>query len=91
MVYSDEKKRFLQASPYRPITKGLGYLQQGNQSKNQSISIIKHPARDRKYPQDCGIHAYQGSTAKEKLQLLHGYYQKKMKTVILPNGTNDIL
>ena len=54
-------------------------------------SIIKHLARDRTFPQDCSIHAYPGSTTKEKLQLLQGYDQKKMKTVILQDGTNAIL
>ena len=54
-------------------------------------TIIKHLARDRTFPQDCRIHAYPGSTTKEKLQLLHGYDQKKMKTVILQDGTNAIL
>ena len=51
-------------------------------------SIIKHLARDRTFLQDCIIHAYPGSTTKEKLQLLQGYDQKKMKTVILLDGTN---
>ena len=54
-------------------------------------SIIKHLARDRTFPRDCSIHAYPGSTTKEKLQLLQGYDQKKMKTVILQDGTNAIL
>ena len=54
-------------------------------------SIIKHVARDRTFPQDCSIHAYSGSTTKEKLQFLQGYDQKKMKTVILQDGTNAIL
>ena len=47
-------------------------------------SIIKHLARDRTFPQNCSIHVYPGSTTKEKLQLLQGYDQKNMKTVILP-------
>ena len=54
-------------------------------------SIIKHLATDRTFPQDYSIHAYPGSMTTEKLQLLHGYNQKKMKTVILQDGTNDIL
>ena len=33
-------------------------------------SIIKNLARGRTFPQDCSIHAYPGSTTKEKLQLL---------------------
>ena len=53
--------------------------------------IIKHLARDRTFPQDCSIHAYRDSTTKEKLQLLQGYDQKKMKTVILKDWTNAIL
>ena len=40
-------------------------------------SNIKHLARDRTFPQDCSIHAYPGSTTKEKLQLLHCYDQKR--------------
>ena len=39
-------------------------------------SIIKHLARGRKIHLDCSIHAYPGSTTKEKLQLLHGFDQK---------------
>ena len=56
-----------------------------------SSSIIKHLARDRTFPQDYSIHAYPGSMTKEKLQLLQGYDQEKMKTVILQDGTNAIL
>ena len=54
-------------------------------------SIIEHLTRDRTFPQDCSIHAYPCSTTNEKLQLKHGYDQKKMKTVILQHGTNAIL
>ena len=54
-------------------------------------SIIKHLARDRIFPQERSIHAYPGSTTKEKLQLLQGSDQIKMKTVILQDGTNAIL
>ena len=54
-------------------------------------SIIKHLARDRTFPRDCSIHAYPGSTTKEKLQFLQGYDQKNMKTVILQDGINAIL
>ena len=54
-------------------------------------SIIKHLERDRTFPLDCSIHAYPGSTTEEKLQLLQGYDQKIMKTVILQDGTNAIL
>ena len=54
-------------------------------------SIIKHLARDRTFPQDCSIDAYPGSSTKKKLQLLPGFDQKNMKTVILQDGTNAIL
>ena len=55
-------------------------------------SIIKHLAIDRTFPQDCSIHAYPGSTTEEK----RSYYRvtinkKKMKTVILQDGTNASL
>ena len=54
-------------------------------------NIIKHLARDWNFPQDCNSHAYPGSTTKEKLQLIHGYDQKKLKTVNLQDGKNAIL
>ena len=40
-------------------------------------SIIEHPERDRRFPQDCSIKAYPCTTTKEKLEILHGYDQKK--------------
>ena len=54
-------------------------------------SIIKHLAGDRTFPQDCSIHAYPGSTTKEKTAIITGLLSKKMKTVILKDGTNAIL
>ena len=40
---------------------------------------------------DCSVHAYGGSTTKEKLNILDDYPNKKLETFILQDETNNIL
>ena len=54
-------------------------------------SIVAKLEEDKSLPQDCSVHAYRGSTTKEKLKILNDYPNKRLKTFILHNGTNSIL
>ena len=54
-------------------------------------SIVKNMAGDRKIPTDIVTHAYRGSTTSEKIQILDQYPNRKMKTVVLQDGTNTIV
>ena len=54
-------------------------------------SIVKNMAGDRTIPTDIVTHAYRGSTTSEKIQILDQYPNRKMKTVVLQDGTNTIV
>ena len=54
-------------------------------------SLVKNLVNDNSIPQDICIHAYRGSTTKEKIALLEKYPEKELKTVVLQDGTNSIL
>ena len=45
---------------------------------------------DKSIPKDITTHAYRGSTTSEKLSVLDSYPEKKLKTVVLQDGTNAI-
>ena len=54
-------------------------------------SIIGKLERDTTIPADIGVHAYRGSTTNEKLRVLKDYEAKKLKTLVLQDGTNNVL
>ena len=54
-------------------------------------SIVKNMAGNRTIPTDIVTHAYRGSTTSEKIQILDQYPNRKMKTVVLQDGTNTIV
>ena len=51
---------------------------------------MRNLVKDQTIPCDIGIHSYRGSTTDEKIEILK-QYPKKMRTVILQDGTNAIL
>ena len=53
--------------------------------------MVKNLVNDKSIPQDICIHAYRGSTTKEKIAVLEKYPEKELKTVVLQDGTNSIL
>ena len=54
-------------------------------------SIIANLRKDKSIPQDVAIHGYRGSTTDEKLAILEKYPDRKLRTVVLQDGTNSIL
>ena len=42
-------------------------------------------------PIDCAIHAYRVSSTNEKLKVLEEYEPKHLKTLIIQDGTNNVL
>ena len=54
-------------------------------------SIFAKLENDRNIPNDCAIHAYRGSTTKEKIIVLSKYEKRNLKTLILQDGTNSVL
>ena len=54
-------------------------------------SLVSRLMNDHSFPDDCTIHAYRGSTTKEKIAIVEKYTSKKLDTVILQYGTNDLL
>ena len=54
-------------------------------------SLVKNLVNDNSIPQDICIHAYRGSTTKDKIAVLEKYPEKELKTVVLQDGTNSIL
>ena len=54
-------------------------------------SIIGKLEQDTTIPADIGVHAYRGSTTNEKLRVLKDYEAKKLKTLVLQDGTNNVL
>ena len=54
-------------------------------------SIIAKLENDRNIPNDCAIHAYRGSSTKEKINVLSKYEKRHLKTLILQDGTNSVL
>ena len=54
-------------------------------------SIIAKLENDRNIPIDCAIHAYRGSSTKEKINVLSKYEKRNLKTLILQDGTNLVL
>ena len=79
--YNVNKVRSFQAFPVKDNTTNLII----------GSSIVKNLVNDRSFPADVEVHAYRGSTTLEKLQILEQYDQKKMKTVVLQDGSNAIL
>ena len=53
-------------------------------------SIIAKLYDDASIPLDVAIHAYRGSTTLEKLKVVDKYESKKLKTLILQDGTNSV-
>ena len=53
--------------------------------------IIGKLETDRTIPTDITVHAHRGTTTIEKLEKLKKYFEAKMKTVILKDGTNSFL
>ena len=54
-------------------------------------SLVKNLVGDRTIPEDICIHDYRGSTTKEKTNVIQELQPKKMKTVLIQDGTNSIL
>ena len=54
-------------------------------------SIIGKLEQDTTIPADIGVHAYRGSTTNGKLRVLKDYEAKKLKTLVLQDGTNNVL
>ena len=54
-------------------------------------SLVKNLVNDNSIPQDICIHAYRGSTTKEKIAVLEKNPEKELKIVVLQDGTNSIL
>ena len=54
-------------------------------------SITAKLEEDKILDHDCSVHAYGGSTTKEKLKILDVYPNKKLETFTLKDGTNNIL
>ena len=53
-------------------------------------SIIGKLESDATIPLDTAIHAYRGPTTKEKIKVVEKYECKKLKTLILQDGTNTV-
>ena len=53
-------------------------------------SLVSRIINDHSFPDDCTIHAYRGSTTKEKIAIVEKYTSKKLDTVILQDGTNAL-
>ena len=54
-------------------------------------SIIASLWKDRSIPQDIAIHGYRGATTEEKISIVENYPERKLKTVVVQDGTNSIL
>ena len=54
-------------------------------------SIIAKLENDRNIPNDCAIHAYRGSSTKEKINVVSKYEKRNLKTLILQDSTNSVL
>ena len=52
-------------------------------------SIITKLQTDNTIPSDIAIHPYRGSTTKEKLAIVEKYSKRKMRSVVLQDGTNS--
>ena len=46
---------------------------------------------DKTIPIDCAVHPYRGSTTNEKLKVVSEYEDRKIETLILQDGTNNVL
>ena len=54
-------------------------------------SLVSRLINDHRFPDDCTIHAYRGSTTKEKIAIIEKYTSKKLDSVILQDDTNPLL
>ena len=54
-------------------------------------SIIGKLEIDKSIPIDCAIHAYCGSTTNEKIKVFNRYDPKKIRTLVIQDGTNIVL
>ena len=54
-------------------------------------SIIAKLENDPNIPEDSAVHAYRGSTTKEKIYVLKKNNEREIKTLILQDGTNSVL
>ena len=54
-------------------------------------SIVRELRGDKAFPRDVDIHPYLGSTAKEKLTVLEHYPNQKLDTLILQDGSNNVM
>ena len=66
-------------------------LGEGTDNLVLGSSIVRKLEEDALIPNDIGIHAYSGSTAKEKIQTVNKYPEHKLKTLVIQDGTNNIL
>ena len=66
-------------------------LKSSDQNLVIGSSIVGRLIHDRNIPDDSTIHAFRGSTTKEKISTLKKYADKNLKTVIIQDGTNSIL
>ena len=66
-------------------------LQKENNNLVIGSSIIAKLEDDKSIPADCNIHAHRGSKTNEKLKVLNSHEDKKMKTIIIQDGTNNVL
>ena len=78
-----EKVRVFKATPTKKKENNIVFV--------FGSSIVAKLEEDKSLSRDCSVHAYRGSTKKEKLKILDDYPNKKLKTFILQDGTNNIL
>ena len=79
--FKTEKVRDMTLIPLKSETENLVF----------GSSIIAKLENDRNIPNNCAIHAYRGSTTKEKVNVLSKYEKRNLKTLILQDGTNSVL
>ena len=54
-------------------------------------SSIVRKLRDDSLPMDVTIHAYSGSTTREKIEVVDKYSERQLRSIILQDGTNSVL
>ena len=74
-----------QVREFKPMT-----LKENQDNCVFGSSLIAKLEDDATIPLDVAIHAYRGSTTQEKIRVLDNYESKKLKTLILQDGTNSI-
>ena len=80
-VEMSTKVRSFQEKPFRGEARNLVL----------GSSIIAKLEFDKTIPIDCAVHPYRGSTTNEKLKIVGEYEDRKIETLILQGGTNNVL